>query len=1563
MNFCLSKKSPVQAILLFLLCLLAPSNPLHAQNFGSVAIGGGGYVTGIISCPTRTNLFYARTDVGGAYRWDEPTQSWIPLSDWNSPSQLSYQGVESIALDPQSPNRLYLVVGTSYWNNGITAILCSTNYGTNFTVVDVTSLFKANGNGNDRNKGEELAVDPNLGSILFCGSRANGLFQSTNYGATWNAVSSFNGNLNLGTDSISFVKFAPQSSTSGNATRRIFVGVFRTGNNLFVSNDGGGTWSAVSGSPAAAVPERCELANNNLLYIAYGTGTNGCLMSYNVTNQAWGNCTPGGVAQTYGAISVCATNPNLMIASTFSVWKYQSQWGAYGDKIYVSTNAGAAWNDLYANNLINMDANGYNWIVGSAIGWAGSTLMDPFNPNRIFCPFGGGMFITTNLNSGASVATWKYTVKGLEETVPITFLSVPGGPLVSSLADVSGFVHTNILSVPYNKIPQASGFACATKLTNFIVQAVNGGGFNYSLGLPVAWTPFASTPPGLTNGTPAVSADGHTVLWDTTANGTNACYATTNLGVSWTACTGLTFRCQPQGDPVNPQKFYAYNSGDGYLYVSTDGGLTFASAGSAGTGGQARFALAPGLEGHIWIARNGNGLQYSTNSGATFYSAGVTEADAVSFGKASPSASYPTLFISGRPTSSSTVGLYRSTDQAANWLRVNDNLHQYGGLGNAGIIEGDKNVFGRVYLSTAGRGIPALDSSPTTNYYNQAILAYHPVNFYEFNELTDSSLGHQPAYDSASGFNGTYGSTAKNGFNGILGPIPPTLPGFLTNNSALQTKPGDANSLVTLPNLNLNTNTVTLMAWIKPNTLAPNRGIIYCRGNGTTAGLCLGSTGDNALGYNWNANGNATNWDSGLIPNLNEWALATLVISPSNAVIYLQSPTKGTLSATNPVANANQSFAYATTIGSDFYSAATRTWDGSIDEVAIFTTCLTAPQIQNLYAAGLGQFITPPSLPQPAASQTVYVGSTARLGITASGDALHYQWQAGPVGSGVYTNLPLGGRISVGSDGSLVISNALSTDQADYVVWVTNSMGSVVSLPATLTVVPTELAYRAVMGAGPVAFYEFNESGNPAGGGLVVQDSAASFNGTYGTTSQNGFNNYTGPRPPSYPGFWPTNSALKATANDANSFVTLPNLNLNTNTVTLAVWIKPATLANDRGIVYCRGNGTTAGICLGNHGDNALGYNWNDNGNAYNWDSGLIPNLNEWALVALVISPTNAVEYLLSPTKGVLAATNNVANPIQSFANSTTVGTDVYSSASRAWDGGLDDVSIYNYCLSRAQITSLFTAGSGVGAPTASFTLGPNTGVSSVLVNFTNTTTGTALSGTWNFGDGTTSTNLTPTRFTHTYTQSACLATTNLAVLSVTNSGWVSVFTNPNPIIVYPPAPTPTFAVGSPNAATNQTINFTNLTTSCATTWLWNFGDGSTSPQANPTHAYLAAGTYSVTLLATNAYGLGATSSAQTITVTNLPPPSYIKPVYVKITSVSLLQKTNVQLVGSNYPVTANAPFNVLWTSNLTSGGSLWLTNPNLLGDRVFNGNNGRFTNIVVNGASSTQAFLKIQVP
>ena len=49
--------------------------------WSNVAIGGGGYVTGMIYSKAEENLVYARTDIGGAYRWVESEGRWDAITD------------------------------------------------------------------------------------------------------------------------------------------------------------------------------------------------------------------------------------------------------------------------------------------------------------------------------------------------------------------------------------------------------------------------------------------------------------------------------------------------------------------------------------------------------------------------------------------------------------------------------------------------------------------------------------------------------------------------------------------------------------------------------------------------------------------------------------------------------------------------------------------------------------------------------------------------------------------------------------------------------------------------------------------------------------------------------------------------------------------------------------------------------------------------------------------------------------------------------------------------------------------------------------------------------------------------------------------------------------------------------------------------------------------------------------------------------------------------------------------------------------------------------------------
>lgn len=737
-NDCSSFYCPPRFGVVFLLILFCFSQTkLSGQTYGNVALGGGGFVTGIISHKTSGDV-YCRTDVGGAYRWDAANSKWIPLLDWNSEDQVSYQGVEALALDPQNANNLYILAGTDYFNNGKTAILKSTDKGNTFTEVVVTSQFKAHGNGLGRSNGERLAVDPNNSNILFCGTRSNGLWKSTNGGSSWTqawngVTTTTNGN------GICFVVFDP-SSVSGGVTRTIYIGVSRTGgNNIYKSTDGGSTFTGIQ-PDNSFMPHRAALSSDNsTLYVAMANsegpsnGNSGRVYKLATATGTWTNITPGGNNYPYGGVSVDPANKNRIIVSTVNVWNNNEFCNnVWGDFIFFSTDGGSTWTSkLTCTSTLN--TNGIGWIAGSGIHWTGSIDFDPLNTARVRVMSGNGLFTCDDIN--ASNTSWKFDVKGMEETVVLDAISIPGGNLVTAVGDQYGASYSDIYAYPTKvHTPTAgtnNGIAYAANNSNKVVRVTDK--IYYSSDQGVNWPQSASI--NGSYGKVALSADGNTTLH--CPEGSSTTYYSTNNGGTWTS-TGVTNvqNAHPIADYVNTNKFYIYNPGSGQLLVSTNKGVSFtASSSNPGSGGSLRARAVPGKEGHVWVAL-ANGLTYTTNNGTSWTTASnVTYCRAVGFGKAATGATYPAVYIWG--TVSGVKGIFRSIDQGVSWTRINDDAHEWGGVGNGNFVMGDMNVYGRAYMCTVGRGLVSIESGGCTP---TAITPYVQINGGTWQQTANSSL-------------------------------------------------------------------------------------------------------------------------------------------------------------------------------------------------------------------------------------------------------------------------------------------------------------------------------------------------------------------------------------------------------------------------------------------------------------------------------------------------------------------------------------------------------------------------------------------------------------------------------------------------------------------------------------------------------------------------------------------------------------------------------------------------------------------------------------------------------
>ncbi|WP_250035464.1 cellulose binding domain-containing protein [Paractinoplanes maris] len=719
----------------------AAADPYIWRN---VRIDGGGFVPGVVFNPGERNLIYARTDIGGAYRWNQSGQSWTPLLDWVGQDNWGYNGVLSIAPDPVDTDRVYAAVGmyTNGWDPNNGAILRSADKGNTWQATALP--FKNGGNMPGRGMGERLAVDPSDNrKVYFAAEGGNGLWRSTDFGATWAKVTNFPNAGNYVQDPADANGYLNQNQgltwVTFGAANQIYVGVADKENPVYRSLDGGATWQRIPGQPTGYLAHKGVVSGNYLFIATSDTGGPydggaGQVQRLDTTTGTWTDIspTPASASPYYGysGLTVDRQRPGtLMVATQISWWP---------DAIFFrSTDNGATWTriwdfdgypsvakrytmDISANPWLDFNTNPQPPESTPKLGWMNESLeIDPFDSDRMLYGTGATIYGTTQLTNWDKNTTFtiKPYAKGIEETAVLDLASPPSGaPLVSALGDIGGFHHASLDAVPpnFHDTPALGSNTSLdfAELSPAVFARVGNADAAPHLGISSDggknWYQ-GQEPSGVTGGgTIAVGADATAMVWSPQGVGV---HHSTTRGSSWTASSGVPAGAIVESDRVDPKTFYAYAGGK--FYTSKDGGASFtASAAALPTAGRLHFKAVPGAQGEVWFVGE-SGLLRSTDSGASFTKiTSVTAGVNVAFGKAAPGSARPTIFLVG--TVDGVTGVFRSGDGAASWVRINDDQHQYGNAGDA--LAGDPRVYGRVYLGTNGRGILYADpvSTPTT---------------------------------------------------------------------------------------------------------------------------------------------------------------------------------------------------------------------------------------------------------------------------------------------------------------------------------------------------------------------------------------------------------------------------------------------------------------------------------------------------------------------------------------------------------------------------------------------------------------------------------------------------------------------------------------------------------------------------------------------------------------------------------------------------------------------------------------------------------------------------------
>ncbi len=724
------------------------TSPFKWKN---VNIQGMGYVTGVVIHEKAPFHRYIRTDVGGVYRLDVVSGTWINTCDKFSRLQKEVCDVESVALDVNNVNRVWKAapLGRELLPDNTTIdlkgeVLVSDDLGANWrpTGLAAKSVYMG-GNDDFRGmSGERLLVDPFNAERVYFGSRKQGLWIRANN--QWTQASGLPVVENPG---VTFVVADRSAGALNGYAKVLYAGVY--GRGVWRSDNGGSNWSQVAGSPNA-YPLRAAVGSNGVLFVTYGGDEGGKWKDAPIAGGAWRlksgtwsrivNTSDNG---TFAGISVDTKNANNVIVAKGS-----------GRVMWRSENGGDSWIEVPKTIIQNEPAyypkprpSNYNAYVGE---WGNAGLaFDPASSETVWQTNGFGVIYTPKINTVSP--SWFWSMNGIEELVVRTIKAPPAmaanpagsATLMSVVADMIGFRHVSVNDVPsatlapIDYVSGATGIDYAGQKPEhmaFVGWDQDKGGWwavrtGFSSDNGKTFTPFANTSPG-SAGIIAMSATTpDNMVWAPARWAVPQ--VTFDRGVTWKKAKTSDGKDLPASwklsnewwhgqvlvaDRLDGKRFYYFDGGR--FFTSSDGGATWIA--SAVEGWQqglppwwtvdTNVIVNPEKTGQVFMtfAANTNQLETfkmfrSDDFGMTFKPVeSASSVNFAAFGRGDAVGS-PFLFIHGRVNGATKDGVYRSRDLGVSWELVsNPDENQFGKVVTMTASPSAKNV---VYLGTGGRGI------------------------------------------------------------------------------------------------------------------------------------------------------------------------------------------------------------------------------------------------------------------------------------------------------------------------------------------------------------------------------------------------------------------------------------------------------------------------------------------------------------------------------------------------------------------------------------------------------------------------------------------------------------------------------------------------------------------------------------------------------------------------------------------------------------------------------------------------------------------------------------------
>jgi hypothetical protein len=726
-----------------------PTNSLNANGSQS-----GTYAQSICIDPNNNNIAWVTDDTNVRVTLDGG-------STWNTCASIPTAQCFAMAYDPTTANRL--IVGSL--TNGL-YVSTNANLGTSATFTHIASSIGNPGEGRCGSDGTYYCTN---------GSTGGGIYRLTT-GNTFSQILTVaaNGVITLAVDPNNPARvftWAGQNTAFGNGPLIM---------NSTVANSGSPSWVGQTDKGMTSTPDAPHVANsfNNV----NGTGgfgntflttTNGLWFDpWTATSSTSINLSGLSAGGATGVITVPAGIPNITVGRQLRC----SNTGTPGN--YFIFNVTSYSSTSLQGTIISTAQGGY---LGGPIGGTGTFSAWTISAERVYMssgPGGGPTYVDGFVSGTQNIGSCTFGLEG--SSVYDAVWPVGGNPILATQDRGIFPVQSNPWNAgagvvtqwgfgAYNGLFQATTIAVSPSNPLFWVS----GGFSGFLKSTDPFGTHAWTSTTQPSGNTGVVGCGNSSVFVSTGGpgaASQSMYYSQNGGTSWTIMpspaptSGWTWQApfitshslDLDTTTTGPFVFYAWNSGDGFIYqlsVPTAGSPT-ATQKAQLTNGTTKIPgpgltlkCVPGNAGHLFwsagevdssttvaqifanhpnggtVAGNFTRLQFSSNNGASFTTLASTQ-EVITFGFGAPStdagtSGYPTIFAVGW-CGGGQYGLYRCIDfnpaslGSETWTLISNYIGTYG-IGLPVCVAGDPNQEGRCIVGTNGNGAAVFQQTGKTN--------------------------------------------------------------------------------------------------------------------------------------------------------------------------------------------------------------------------------------------------------------------------------------------------------------------------------------------------------------------------------------------------------------------------------------------------------------------------------------------------------------------------------------------------------------------------------------------------------------------------------------------------------------------------------------------------------------------------------------------------------------------------------------------------------------------------------------------------------------------------------